>query len=138
MAKKPRIETYPKDNKIPKEGEGPRKFKWSFRYAELDGPWGWNKISMEKFLKDILNKLQDFETMSWPEIEGRNNHSISVEKLDSKAKKRLKELKLCSIKLFSLRLTNKERVFGLKEENILYILWWDPKHEVCPTEPRHT
>ncbi len=138
MAKKPRSRVQPSTIKKPKEGEPQRKFKWSFQQAELDGPWGWNGISMEKLLKDVLNKLQNFETMSWSEIKGPNSHYILVEELDSKAKKRLEQLNLDPVKLFSLRLTGKERVFGLQEANKLYILWWDPEHEVCPSEPRYT
>lgn len=138
MAKKPRSKTEPVAAKIPKEGESQRKFNWSFQQAELDGPWGWKKISMEKFLNDVLEKLKHFETMSWSEIKGKKNHYIHVEKLNNKAKKRLQDLELDPVKLFSLRLTGKERVFGLQEANILYILWWDPKHEVCPSKPRNT
>lgn len=138
MAKKPKIKAEPRNTKDPKVRETQRKFRWSFQQAELDGPWSWNGISMEKFLKDVLKKLQDFETMSWSDIEGKKSHFIPVEKLNITAKRRLKELKLHPVKLFSLRLTNRERIFGHQEANILYILWWDPRHEVCPTEPRHT
>ena len=136
--KKPRSRVEPRINKKPKEGEPPRKFEWSFQQAELDGPWGWNKITMEKLLKDVLEKLKHYQKRNWSEIEGKKSHFIPVVDLNKKAKKRLRVLELYPERLFSLRLTGTERVFGHAHENILYILWWDPEHEVCPSEPRHT
>ena len=137
--KKPRKRENPNISKTPKEGESQRKFKWSFDQAELeDGPWSWKDISMKKFLKDVLKKLQYFETMRWPEVEGRNNHFVHVEELNKKAKARLDELNLEPVKLFSLRLTGRERVLGYQVENFLYVLWWDPKHTVYPTKKKHT
>lgn len=40
--------------------------------------------------------------------------------------------------LFSLRLTVRKRVWGIKEGNIFWILWWDPEHEVCKSHKKHT
>jgi len=35
--------------------------------------------------------------------------------------------------LVSLRLSGKERVWGILQENALLLLWWDPGHEICPS-----
>lgn len=36
------------------------------------------------------------------------------------------------------RITAKERVWGLLVEDVFYLLWWDPEHEVCPSHLKHT
>ena len=97
--------------------------------------------------KNILTHLKDRETMTWAEIEsqsggrnkGTNNHAIEVDKLSPKAQKRLAELGLDDIgKLFSLRAQGKIRIWGVRQANVLKILWFDPKHEVCPSPKKHS
>ena len=36
------------------------------------------------------------------------------------------------------RLSNTERVYGLRLEGVLSLLVWDPGHQVCPSEKKHT
>jgi hypothetical protein len=40
--------------------------------------------------------------------------------------------------LVSLRLSARERVWGILAEGVLELLWWDPDHKVCPSLPRNT
>ena len=40
--------------------------------------------------------------------------------------------------LYSLRLSGRSRVWGLKEAGIFWILWWDPNHEICPSYKKNT
>jgi len=137
--KRPRSSHRPRGTKTPKQGESHRNFKWSFDQAELDDvPWNWKAIPMRKFLKEVLKKLKDFETMTWPEIEGRNSHFVLVNELSKNAQQRLAELNLEPVKLFSLRLTGRGESVGISGKNILYILWWDPKHTAYPAEKKHT
>jgi hypothetical protein len=83
--------------------------------------------------------MRDFETMAWPEILGRNNHAIPLGDLCYAAQKRLVEIQQDDVDdLISLRLTGTMRVWGIRDRNILKILWWDPNHNVCPTQKRHT
>ncbi len=39
---------------------------------------------------------------------------------------------------FRFRLGNMERLWGVVEEEdgVFYPVWWDPRHEVCPSEDR--
>ncbi len=32
----------------------------------------------------------------------------------------------------------KQRIWGIKDRNILKVLWWDPDHEVCPSLKKYT
>ena len=69
----------------------------------------------------------------------RSNHSVPVEQLCSQAKKRLEELRLLDLEeLHSLRLSGEERIWGILTQNVITLLWWDPNHEVCPSELKNT
>ena len=111
---------------------------WRIGTLDEEGPWGWNKVSQDLFLEEILPKLKNFETMTWESIIN-GSHEVPVNNIISKAKKRLSEIKQEDIdSLFSLRLTGEKRIWGIRVCNILNILWWDPKHEVCPSTLKHT
>ncbi len=112
---------------------------WQTGVIDLNGSWGWKKIEGNCFFDKILPKIQNFESMKWPEILGRNSHEININKLCSEAQKRLKHLELDDFEnLVSLRLSGPQRVWGIKIGNIFKILWWDPNHEVCPSKLKHT
>jgi hypothetical protein len=93
-------------------------------------------------LKYIHGKLAQFETMTWAEINHPNTgcHPIKIKDLCSEAQKRLTELKVIRFEeeLFSLRLSGKERLWGIRERHFFKILWWDPRHEVYPVSKKHT
>jgi len=112
---------------------------WLLGTMDLYGPWGWRKIRKVSLLEAIHEKLKNFETMTWGSIYGPQNHFISRSSLCKEAQKRLAEKKLDDYdKFFTLRLTGKQRVWGIREKEIFKILWWDPKHEVCPAVKKHT
>lgn len=112
---------------------------WQAGIIDLNGPWGWSRINHSIFFDNILPKLQHFESMSWYEILGRNNHEVKVEQISKKAQKRLTSLKLDDYEtLVSLRLTGPQRVWGIKMQNMFKILWWDPNHEVYPSKLKNT
>ena len=77
-----------------------------------------------RFLHNPVGKLRD---------NGSNNHGIPVSKLSKDAQDVLREHRLDDREVvFSLRLTNLERIWGLREGRVLRILWFDPVHEIMP------
>jgi len=108
---------------------------------EIEDPFGWHKID-EPTLHKIRERLQNFETMTWGEIllQGRKNHHfIRTSDLCPEARNRLEELKQDDIdRIVSLRLSSLERIYGILEDGILRLLWWDPEHRVCPSIKKHT
>jgi hypothetical protein len=90
-------------------------------------------------LWEIHNKLSSFERMTWADIGRHGSHAISVEDLCADAQKRLRDLRLDDIdEVYSLRLTGKRRIFGIRDRHTLKILWWDPGHTCCPSQKKHT
>ena len=105
----------------------------------MRGKWGWEGVAITLLFSEIIPKLQNFETMNWGSVEGAASHSVSFDQLCTDAQERLATLQKDDMsELFSLRLTNKKRIWGYREGAILNLLWWDPNHEVCPSPKRHT
>jgi hypothetical protein len=99
-----------------------------------------SSLKIQNSFDTILPQLKDYERMTWETIErtqhgksGKSkNHYVSVENLAPNAQKRLNALGLVEDELYSLRLGGTIRLYGLREENIMYILWIDYNHEVYP------
>lgn len=103
--------------------------------------YGWNTITSAKFA-EVREKLGSFESKSWPEARAENpkgQHPVPLEDLIPEAQKRLEELKLDDLdELVRIRLSGKERVWCAQFGNVLYLLWWDPEHNICPSSLKHT
>lgn len=111
-----------------------------FRAGQMDmnGPWGWDKFD-SSLLQEFLQKIFDSQKLTWQILRDNGSHLVQVDNLCTKAQKRL--LELCKDdyeELFSLRVTGCKRIWGIKDGNILWLLWWDPNHEVCPSQKKHT
>ncbi len=116
-------------------------FKWTFENCLWEHK-GWEDCkSLRMFSENILSKLQNFETQKWQEIldssggksegHGNNNHFIIADKLPRDEK--IIFIKLGYMekfeKVFSLRLSAKERLIGFVDLNVFNILWYDAKHK---------
>lgn len=120
-------------------------------HKEANGPISINELKVilgaideNIFWKDIYPTLIHFEKKTWFEIEqetyygrGRNktkHHSIKIAEITSEAKSRLEDLKIEDIdELFSIRLSGKIRIWGIRKQSHFQILWFDLKHEICPS-----
>lgn len=104
-------------------------------------PFGWHEIGHEK-LTEIRSKLASLEDSTWNDIlltSKKQNHRIPIGDLEDDAQRRLRELHLDDVdEVISLRLSGKERVFGICYDVALTLLWWDPEHKVCRSELKHT
>lgn len=91
-------------------------------------------------LLEVMGHLRDFESMKWAEIEqGTGSHFVKKGSLIKKANDRLGQIKQDDVdELFSLRVSGKKRIWGIRDESVLRIIWWDPSHEVCPSVKSHT
>jgi len=110
---------------------------------EFVDPFGWHTLNAAS-LGYVRSGLVNFESMTWNEIlvQGRKqNHLIAIGELSKAARDRLNVLFNGNIdvdELLSLRLTGKERVWGILDNGVLGLLWWDPQHQVCPSALRNT
>ncbi|MDB5575314.1 MAG: hypothetical protein JWR80_490 [Bradyrhizobium sp.] len=74
--------------------------------------------------------------MTWAEIEmaaggkskGTNSHAMSRSQFSKAARDRLNEIKNLSDAFFSLRLENTVRLYGVREDYCLRVVFFDPYH----------
>ena len=109
---------------------------WHFETLDLDGPWcPKNTLPPNVFWLDVLPKLRDFEGMNWAQIESTGSHEVSIRKIIPDAQRRLRGIGQADThSIFSLRLTGTQRIWGIRFGSILKMLWWDPEHQICPSQ----
>jgi len=140
--KKPRTDT-----SISPESSYPKKPSWKLAKMDFQGNWGFNNINSASELKNLHSKLKNFEGMTWAQIESKKgkrgsrlNHSVRIDKLKMEVQDRLKHIRIFEEYdyLYSLHFNGKGRLWGIKDNEIFYILWWDKDHTVYHTSKRHT
>jgi len=140
-SKVPLAQKLPPQTKDPRASEAPNdKCFPEFRATQMDidGPYGWHKFNLLE-IPEILQKIFEAQRMTWQEHYAHGSHLVKVSKIIPKMQKRLKELKQEDLDvLYSLRLSGKMRVWGIKEANLFWLLWWDPDHEICPSFLKNT
>lgn len=136
----------PKGGKVPRYSADPEGFMqlrpaWRIHRLEMVGRWGWHELPAAK-LFEIHGKLSNLESMTWQQllVEGKERyHLVAVSNLASCARKRLEELGQSDLdELLSLRLSARERIWGIQNAAVVNLLWWDPEHEICPSLKKHT
>jgi hypothetical protein len=138
-------DSLPSPRKVARRSEDPSSTNdmrpaWVFSMLDEHGPWGRTCLKELHVWDDILPKMRNYETMTWGQIEGdhKRNHSVQIGSMCKKARKRVEELKLDIDELFRFRLTGEQRLWGIRDRNVFKLLWWDPGHEVCPSQLKHT
>jgi hypothetical protein len=110
---------------------------WSFQHLRLDGPYGWRWIDPVDLAR-AFDFLSQTARRKWGEIitqSGGHHHLIETADIVGPARDDL----LAAIpggadEVMSLRLTGRKRIFGYMEVDVMHVLWWDPEHEICPSE----
>jgi hypothetical protein len=139
--KNPKTLFNPIESKTPKFGVFPSdQNQPEFKSEQMDneGPWGWNYFN-SAHLQELFQKIFESQKLSWQDLRNNGSHFVNREDLCSEAQKRLTNIQKEDLdQLFSLRIMGRKRIWGIKEGNILWFLWWDPNHEVCPSSKKHT
>lgn len=114
---------------------------WRFSDFDWNGPWGECTCTARAvhLRAHIEQHLANLESMTWDEIQkaaggkgdgkGNNNHHIARDKLKKEAIERLNERGILADSLFSLRLDQGTRLYGVRENNCLRIVFFDPYHK---------
>lgn len=142
ISRQPRINHEPNSGQQIRTKENPGTTEhqtpaWQFHRCDEDHSlWGWSKLQNNEHL-EIIKSLHGFEKMTWNQIKqaaggrssGTNSHSLPIDGFSKEAKKRLEQLKLDdNDELFSLRLNNTLRLYGIRDGRVLRFIWRDPHH----------
>lgn len=120
----------------------------AWHFHRLDNPhadWGWHQLQPVHW-RNVLDHLIAFEGLTWAQLKqqaggrnhGTNHHSLPISELAAGAKHRLSELHLDEFdSVFSLRISNTLRLYGVRNGRVLQLIWYDPHHGTrrgaCPT-----
>ena len=89
-------ENRPQKSKTPKVAvgvdAGSSKPVWKFSFLDWDGPWCPSKCT-EDGLRGLIERLADFESMSWVEIKSSGSHTVGAEGITKQARDRLTQRK---------------------------------------------
>ena len=138
-----------KSPRMPSDQDGfyQKKPSWSFAICDLDHDcWG---LCCEDNLLDIQSvilKLVSLEGQTWGQIlttpkgkgTGTKNHLIARNDIVKPAQSRLAEKNIWYDELYSIRINGNDRIWGVIQDGVFSIIWYDPKHEICPSLKKHT
>lgn len=111
---------------------------WRFSSVDKEGDFAWPKGNSEEAM--IVEKLHLFDSMLWSDIQGKQHHFLSPDSLSEEAKKRLEKIgRDDQIEhLFSFHLDGKRRIICIRDRDLALLLWYDPEHQVAPSQKKHT
>ena len=132
-----RLEAAKKPEKTARQEKSPDKFismnlAWKMSVIDLNGPWGWSEVSGRELLI-ITKRLKELEVMNLSEIEATGSHEIPKDKICGAAQARLAQIHQDDTDLlFSIRVMKRKRAWGIRDGNVVKLIWWDPDHTVYP------
>jgi hypothetical protein len=144
-----RIKTELPATKQPRVGANPdsiyqMQMDWDASEADREGNWSWGPRDWTEAAWDgvIHPKLANFKTMKWHEIEAavtsnghRMHHPMPIETICDECQTRLLKLEKVDGDIYRFRLGNLPRLWGFRVLHVFEILWYDPEHNVYPTDP---
>jgi hypothetical protein len=140
--KQPRYKVEPTVEKKPKFDDSKVKgapLSWRFSHGDKDGEFSWNNLYLSGDLQEVIERLAAVEGLSEQKLGEDGSHSIEIHKLSKPARERLEAMQHDDLdSVFSLRVSGQKRIFCIHHGNIMRVLWYDPKHEVCPSVKKHT
>jgi len=117
----------------PSEGFNKIHACWRIQKLQLVDPYGWHDLTADQ-LAHIRVKLAEFEAKDWNQIfvmERQHNHTIEVASFDCpQAREWMRRNMPAEDVLWTLRLTGKERIWGILRDGIFHLLFWDPEHRI--------
>lgn len=123
-----------------------------FRHAQINCDPRWAVRPSAADAAELVEFLRLMAQSTWAEIEsmrtgGKDRHKkhhdqeVDAPPFDPQAVKDLEKAKLgqeFGETMFRFRLGGEKRLWGFRDQAIFHVVWWDPDHEVCRSEKRHT
>lgn len=143
-AKKPKSEFKPALSKTPiaiaPVDYSNLRVQWSFQKFDNES-WHDEQYTRTPF-HEIADHLKSFESRTWKEIRHqsrKHDHPIEPAQIIARAQERLQVVTRGQYEeLWRFRFTGACRIWGVRIQQIFYVLWWDPQHKIYPTDLRNT
>jgi len=109
---------------------------FSFLWFDKVNQWGTGKQENLHNFWELAEKLKSIEQRSWRHIAGNQgrDHSVPFSHLINRAKELAVERKIDDFdEIWSFHFNGTQRLWGVKYNRRLMIVWWDPEHQICPS-----
>lgn len=112
---------------------------WRFSSADIGGPFSCGQFTHSDF-DQLWHRLRAFEGMNPSELkQAESLHGVPCANISKMAKDRLQEIGKDDLDtVYGFHITGTCRLWCIKHENILSILWWDKNHEVYIVKKKNT
>lgn len=133
------IKAHPASGKSPKITQAPREDgSIFFSFLRFDGQHKWSETQElpTQDVWEIGEKLKCFEQMQWKHLaaDQQYHHSVPFYKLRKEAQEIAANMGIDDYEqIWSLRLTGKQRLWGVRDKGYFLAIWWDPDHCICPS-----
>ncbi len=136
MAIDVKLEKKPRANTADADSFYRLKPTWRLSNLRLSKPFGWSDIDRQDMVQ-VIERLKNLESMTWGDIldTGRkHNHPCDTSDICKDAQECLDDDWQGGLdEVVTLRVTGKKRVWGIIENGVCFLLWWDPNHRVYPS-----
>jgi hypothetical protein len=113
---------------------------WGFEWLDYHGEYCLKKAD-EQEARAITRFLAEYGRKKWSDIDrDSSHHHISKGSLSKDVEKYLQKINKTDFAddLFSFRVTSENRLIGLRLDCKFEALFWDPRHQICPSVKKHT
>lgn len=128
-----------KNRRIRKTDIDKKKTKFSFKYLQINH----SKFHIDKidiiYWQALIERLKNLSTLTPLELRQNTSkalrcHKIDWQKTSEKEGFRLSDKQLATVRPYQFSVSSNEhgRVHGFFIDNIFYIVWLDPKHQLYP------
>jgi hypothetical protein len=123
------------------QGEKPL---FCFAHADVNANPLWAFKPDGEHASELFVFLCEMAKLTWREIEAmrakghKRHHDQDVESICVEAKQDFKRVRLGEIfgaDIFRFRVDGEKRLWGFRKGATFHVIWWDPGHQVYPTEP---
>ena len=149
------------DKKVPKSNQDHRsktvsgekhstdneRVQWCFDKLDRDGKFAFDLSRKDFDHHEVLEKIIAYSNMTWIEAkmqthDRRNkskHHNLDFPELSPEAVERFNAKKFndkYEDAIFSFACQNTLRIIGIRINEKFHVVWFDPKHEFCPSKKR--
>ncbi len=117
---------------------------WRFDKIDREGKFAFDLSRCDFQHREVLEKLMEYGDMTWDAISKQQHdksrktkhHYLDVGKLSSDALVRIKVRQFDEDvdEIYSFALQNLLRIIGFRHGAEFHIVWYDPRHEFCPSK----
>jgi hypothetical protein len=126
---------------LPGASNSDERICWRFEHMDHDGPWGFNGLG-DAGWRSLMTCLASFESMTMHEAfaMGGPGKDYDIDLIPTaRARERLEVLGFGDqTKISRFQLAGKPRLYGFRVGHVFHAVFWDPEHQIWPSQKKHT